>query len=559
MRLLRWARSVDLRFSHKEREAQFLHDQIPKLVRNGTILTTISLVACFAVWAPIFWSESQRQDNPFRLDAADPRTFVFFMLLALCASTIIFLGPVVLRHKGFKTAWPWERLFMLPATLISSLHHFTDFWYVPLLYGLNPEGFWGVSDVRDSEMRGCITSIMQITAICMFMPIRVHVIWVVAAGSWVSYACFNMFMPSPFPDSSLANVGKFLILAVIACWSHYQQEKQIREKWVAQQDVLKSQGNMALLRGTHDIIIKLRQNLTITDSSAREASFLGQDMEGKLFTDLLSQQDDRDRFLKLLEQVASQETQIPLSIQVSLVRNIGPMDVTLMVVSTGLQDPLYLIGIQSLAEEAVEPADIAPAFAAEASGEKGGGLEADLNPTTHATTRSELFSLSRTTPSSFPHQISQQTNLNSHSDMLSGFTAFSDNHHLSGQISGVIQRQDAQVQTNSCVCESRLVETDLKWGKDGFEYHDTPTRPPPLPRFTPAGSDASSRSKRRHARGSSEQRSGRNVVAKDDIEGSNELNEKSECLDSEFTDLKHQVMSLCWLVQHWSLKRDQAR
>mmetsp|Transcript_86310 Transcript_86310/g.217511 ORF Transcript_86310/g.217511 Transcript_86310/m.217511 type:complete len:840 (+) Transcript_86310:76-2595(+) len=346
----------DLRFSCAENEVAFKASIENQLLRPLIIAAFLGKLGVLASFVPNYMAERSRSDSPFQWELMDPR-FLFFavsgftMILALLVNILAIARLVY----GLFSSWSWEHIAAGVGVYVTCALFLLSSWHSSRLVGADPEKVW-MHETRSSEMLTILSLVAQVMAVCMYMPIRVCILWIVPACASLVYIVVIALVGSPFP----ASMYKIALGLPAMCFFCYQgarrHERHIREKWLAMQRIEEQDTELedraSLARAFHevagtlcDIVVILRPDLTITDADTTHQAFFGQAINGHPFSGMLIEA-DRPRFEKALQEAS--ESQSLQSLPASLDLPFATLCVQLVLVDTRGGNKRYLVGLHSV-------------------------------------------------------------------------------------------------------------------------------------------------------------------------------------------------------------------
>ena len=134
-----------------------------------------------------------------------------------------------------KPAWrlDWEKLFVAWSALLFCTMPYVNPWYVATAWGSDPEQTWGY-DTRDSGLLTLIFLDCGITMVCIFVPFRVCVSWILVVSSILSYIYMVLLWSSPFPSNDSTTILTLSLLCSFSFAGAWRHELHLREKWSAE-------------------------------------------------------------------------------------------------------------------------------------------------------------------------------------------------------------------------------------------------------------------------------------------------------------------------------------
>mmetsp|Transcript_124918 Transcript_124918/g.230369 ORF Transcript_124918/g.230369 Transcript_124918/m.230369 type:complete len:334 (+) Transcript_124918:2-1003(+) len=240
-------------------------------------------------------------------------------------------------------------------------------WTIATLWGMNPDKVW-VADPRSGNNTVMLGTMAVITGLCSFIRVRFFLLWIVPVCAWSTYLLLAIFVGLPFPDKLVFNVSVLAVVCFMTLFGAWHQERHKRDKWsachrlvevqvVVQEQLVEIQDRIALANAVEavlhvlcDFVVKLTVSFRIFDSSPRFASFLGRDVEGLPFTELMVGE-EKARWETAAAQASSSGT--PAVIHATLRGRLSKaFEATLILVNTERSHLCHLIvGIRMEREE----------------------------------------------------------------------------------------------------------------------------------------------------------------------------------------------------------------
>lgn len=298
-------RTIDIRFNSVD-EALYRASHEPQLMRQMAVASVILMISSLG----FFRLELQ-------WDTEDPRMLCQFMGLLGNAMWLSQLGFVLLRlWKG------WFQHVVVEYVAICVCGYFLIWiclryeWYALRAYGKQPQDFpWELRSPPDPETKLVLSLGMAMIGVCLWMPIRSHMSWMLIALAIVVF-CFAALLGSPVDYPSSENAFNLLILCLLTHWGAYRQDRQVREKWLAehqveaQRDLLQTQEQAAYRMLDHlcDSWLHITPDSTIIQQSSRMSAMLfltgQQQLQGSTLREHLASEEDQCRFREAVQQIS---------------------------------------------------------------------------------------------------------------------------------------------------------------------------------------------------------------------------------------------------------------
>ena len=163
-----------------------------------------------------------------------------------------------------------------------------SYWHLMRLHGVNPEDF--LAEAQGGELKGIpsdaedrlvIRVDIVLTAVTLFLPLRVQVGWIIPFTALVVFLAAAS-LGALEGSNSISNGSHLFLLCFICLLGDRQQEQQVREKGktqnivASQKDLLRTQEQamVTILSRFCDCLIQLRADLTIENEDGRLAATL---------------------------------------------------------------------------------------------------------------------------------------------------------------------------------------------------------------------------------------------------------------------------------------------
>lgn len=219
------------------------------------------------------------------------------------------------------------------------------------MWGVRPEDVWR-EDTRAAEGRTVLAIDAVVASTCLFLPIRSCILWIMPLGAWSSFTALTLGVGSPWPGNEILFPSLLAFLLTFAYCGAHEKERNARQRWIAQHVCHQQQGviqeNSALAQGMQDlaehfcnIVIKLDEDLRAFGVDQSHKEFFQLQMQGRSLADVIAAE-DQERYSALMSQVTA--SRIPGCITVTLRRESGSLDATLLVVPIGVKTLKYLVG-----------------------------------------------------------------------------------------------------------------------------------------------------------------------------------------------------------------------
>jgi len=360
-----WTRAracFDFRFANEELETAFKESLDLPLLRTGTALCVCVPLSSLVIIVPSMLQESARHENTFTWQVGDPRTFYFsqiggqFFLLLACS----IIGGVRLRF-----AWLLrlnvEALVMAVCltAILSSL--WGGAWHVAVIFGQEPAMVWA-EDTSGSEEFMVRYLTFTLTVCCLYLPIRIHVLWILHITATSGFVMMLAAAGSPAPSHVPDNLAFLVLFMIFSYQGARRNERFARERFLATHGLRKSQiqiqeqdvelsESLALARAMRsaahvfcDIVVTLGHDGKVSGSIVALNSFFGTPMEGQLFANHVAA-DYQEPFAGLLKRAS--DTRVPQCMPVKLMVKYGRGDAQLFVVHTESKHAPWLLGIRN--------------------------------------------------------------------------------------------------------------------------------------------------------------------------------------------------------------------
>ncbi len=168
-------RSLDLRFSGDE-EINFKRSLEPHLLRGSFVFFSIEAILTLFTVVQGYAREASVADNPFQWSHPDPRMQTFIVTAVCGVSSVTCLTFCFLRLWLCRLQnYDCELIIVVALWCQVVIIPFANNWSASLMWGINAENVWNV-DPRVAEGRIVLAIDGFITATCMFLPIRSHIL-----------------------------------------------------------------------------------------------------------------------------------------------------------------------------------------------------------------------------------------------------------------------------------------------------------------------------------------------------------------------------------------------
>jgi len=346
----------DLRFSKKADEAAYKAMCELTLLRSASVACVVGLVVCLVPVSFTFFREIWREDDPFRWQVGDSRTLAYSATLGFVSMLLALLILLSLRQCfGLRRLWDWEAICLITFATSFAFYPFTYPAIASTMFGEDPVTVWAYSpDLQLSEKHMLLTMDVALTAVYLYVPVRVHTLWIVPVCLLSTFAAYLFAVGFPNPISHASNFSMLVPLLLFSYQGRRRDEQHSRERWIAIQGLEESKvretEQSSLARGMQsvaeilfDFVVTLGEDSRVLGSNKRRDLHFGTGLEGRLFADVVSAS-DQDRFDVCLSQASSLHS--PQSVPVMLEPRGGPRAAQLLIVDTGRQHPRWLVGVR---------------------------------------------------------------------------------------------------------------------------------------------------------------------------------------------------------------------
>merc|ERR1740123_432936 len=141
---------------------------------------------------------------------------------------------------GWLQSWNFELSIVVKWSCIAATLPIANKWVVSVLWGEDPDMVWK-TDPSVAEAQVMISLDAIVTCLCLFIPVRSCILWIVPMSAWVSFSSMLFVAGSPYPGIELwfsASLAALFFLAIVGAREH---EVNVRLKWSAQQQLQESQ------------------------------------------------------------------------------------------------------------------------------------------------------------------------------------------------------------------------------------------------------------------------------------------------------------------------------
>eukprot|EP00929_Paragymnodinium_shiwhaense_P003228 TRINITY_DN10365_c0_g1_i4.p1 TRINITY_DN10365_c0_g1~~TRINITY_DN10365_c0_g1_i4.p1 ORF type:complete len:766 (+),score=99.55 TRINITY_DN10365_c0_g1_i4:114-2411(+) len=349
-------RRLDFRFT-SENEAEFKLSLRPQVCYRLGAACICYIPICLASFWLNFPKQAYRQDFPFAWSSGDPRTVFFvahmvFFALDLLVLLLFWLQTKVLKEKW----WDWELMAVVSCVLGSLVVILSN---RELGWGQDPEEVWGAYPYGSKSSVALILDV-NVTAMCVFIPVSFTSLWVGLLGAWVSYTVSVLFFGTFLVElTEIMILGMLFVLAFIgSCY----KEKVLRDRWFnnrklketwqiminqqveIQEGQAMAQGLQTVAEALCDLIVKVNDDLKISDDAETALNaFFERSVAGVFFPDLLCEE-DRRRFNLLMDSATN--SSCPACMPFTLKKKSSVTEVHMLLVDTKCVQPRYLVGIR---------------------------------------------------------------------------------------------------------------------------------------------------------------------------------------------------------------------
>eukprot|EP00931_Biecheleriopsis_adriatica_P033082 TRINITY_DN19226_c2_g1_i1.p1 TRINITY_DN19226_c2_g1~~TRINITY_DN19226_c2_g1_i1.p1 ORF type:complete len:711 (+),score=100.74 TRINITY_DN19226_c2_g1_i1:65-2197(+) len=339
-------KAIDIRFRHKDDETSFVKSLEKHLLQNTLVATVLFVMGSAQRAVSLYTQEVARTDGKhFAWGAGDAREEYFmFMLCATLAVLLLGLGVAIQLLTG-RLRLPWEKIVVLDLCLtVLQVSYSTK---------LLLDRSWLQTETRPfTELQSMLIIDCIITASCLYLPVRCCILWLVqfcAVGGY--FACVNLAVG--MDTSTLLPYFVLCCLCLFSLAGAFRNERYVRSEFLAQKEVVElsawGKGMETVAETLCDVVIKVSPDVHIIGAGVRSASMFGCSIEGRLFTDLLTEA-DKPRFASTLN--LASETGLPTCSHVTLKREplqeatTETFEAQLLLVHTKGSAFRYLIGVQ---------------------------------------------------------------------------------------------------------------------------------------------------------------------------------------------------------------------
>lgn len=278
-----------LRFSNTEQEHAFAKSRMPAVVKNLRMGSMLLMVV--VLFGLVFVMMSGRFSGPHQ----EPTLYVLGVNgLTICISLGLFFylrkSVTMVYDDGTPsiattTLCPeqCERLGVLLALWATLVAYGASIFRISRLFGLDPEEAFKIEDacfLSDSSLLLALDCV--VTAVALFLPIRVHILVVVPIAVVSSFVVSSLFLGSPDGTKTvMMNIIFMMLLSIMAVLGCHQNEARERDRFIEVSEVRKEMVEERVAR--FDLEHQLEQ------SSVVKATHVGTHS---------SQQDDGDQRLQ---------------------------------------------------------------------------------------------------------------------------------------------------------------------------------------------------------------------------------------------------------------------
>eukprot|EP00443_Scrippsiella_acuminata_P064674 CAMPEP_0115384128 /NCGR_PEP_ID=MMETSP0271-20121206/6947_1 /TAXON_ID=71861 /ORGANISM="Scrippsiella trochoidea, Strain CCMP3099" /LENGTH=476 /DNA_ID=CAMNT_0002807471 /DNA_START=126 /DNA_END=1553 /DNA_ORIENTATION=+ len=235
---------------------------------------------------------------------------------------------------GLLTCWSWETVAVASMSWCFFSTPLMSAWHVASIYGEDPAEVW-LHDLDGAQMNDVVIKIVVVSAVCLYIPVRTCVLWIVPTLASISHICASAYI-QPHQSSLHLQAQCFMFFVFIfSVHGAMRNEKHVRERWLAIKRADQQESVAGAFR-TVDCII---------GPDTRLDAFFGKCVSGKKLSELIVV-DDQARFLDTLL-AATQSNEIQ-SVPVTLDLAFATIQVQLIVVDTQTQASHYLVGLHSV-------------------------------------------------------------------------------------------------------------------------------------------------------------------------------------------------------------------
>jgi len=303
-----WRRN--LTFASAEEEAAFKGSMEAEVVLTLLAFAGSGTCLCAVTWGQITQVEAERSDRPFPWPWSNPdaRLLSFSAAFALLVTGMLTVATCALRLRGWFKRLNFEVLTVQYAVLLISTVFLCSKYHSAQACGVDPQDIWLPKEMHDGEVMCILVVLACVISVCLFIPIRSHIMWLVPFAGSTIYPLISVTIGTTMP-ASMPHIG-FLItmLCMFLQVGGRRHEMQARRKWRAMQDATErdivARGLEEMSWLSLEILMRLDVGGHIIMSGRKQDAFFGQPVQGKLFADLVAES-DREHFSELLTKARS--------------------------------------------------------------------------------------------------------------------------------------------------------------------------------------------------------------------------------------------------------------
>mmetsp|Transcript_40062 Transcript_40062/g.128527 ORF Transcript_40062/g.128527 Transcript_40062/m.128527 type:complete len:596 (+) Transcript_40062:135-1922(+) len=385
-----YLRALDFRFKDREEEHRFKDSLELDLLRWMLLGCTLAAVCTtfnsFSTFGPELLTGPETHDFS---DMSDLRNIVFFGQLLLWTIVPACLGCLLalrIFQDKFK-AWNWEVIvtctmcYGIVVIVVGQLFHLTK------IIGGDIE-MWKSDDVTCSAEAWVLLGLNTMTnAACFFLPVRSIVSWLVPVFGLMTYSVMKASFATTDAIGVVVKILLLIALSYLAWHGSANNEKHLRTEWRVLQEVRKAsekivEQQVSIQQGAREIQEKEREIEATTDlvkslqtvtralcdtmvhltsdlvirNSDTAGTFFEKDVEGMLFTDLLTKE-DQARFIMSLSRAS--QSNIPVCLPVTVHKQFTTSECHLVLVHRGNTELQYLVGIRTEKDNPIETQSLA--------------------------------------------------------------------------------------------------------------------------------------------------------------------------------------------------------
>jgi len=280
------------------------------------------------------------------------------MILDLTVAVSVIIILQVRRWTPWFQSFSLELITLIWCALLLASLTFGGRWYAALLFGKDPIETFG-SEAPASEGIVVLAVAAVSTGVCLLVPVRSHLAWIVPTVGLISFSIVSFAAASPFP-AQLPTLFSYLFhLLGIVMLGGFRNEMHTREKWLALRNLKKQkclsekqhEGFSHLLKRLCDCLLHLGPDFEILEPSPNLTAMLfladGKRLQGNCFCDYLASEEDQARFVAAMGRGSSEEE--PAGILPVHLKDAQSREVQVHAYYTCFHDedgsPYYLVGI----------------------------------------------------------------------------------------------------------------------------------------------------------------------------------------------------------------------